>query len=150
MSASLLSLIADLKYFEARKEILKEFRKEVRKPVPAVRDAIRKRARSTLPHSGGLGDWVARLRINVKIKLSGRRAGITLIGGKNSAGGRSDMNAIDRGRVRAPTFGHRGKGQWHTQAVESGFFTRPTEETGLWKEAAEMAVDRALEVIRNG
>jgi hypothetical protein len=150
MSASLLRLIADLKYFEDRKLVLKEFKNEVRKPVPAVRKAIRARAKSILPHSGGLGDWVSRIRINVKFKLSSRSAGITLQGGRNSSGGRSDINAIDRGRVRAPTFGRRGHGQWHTQQVSSGFFTDPVEETQGWTEAAEAAVDKALEVIRHG
>lgn len=150
MSESLLRLIADLKYVEDKKPILKEFKKEVRKPVPAVRSAIRDRARSILPRAGGLGKWVARIRINVKFRLSGRRTGITLTGGQNSAGGRSDTKAIDRGRVRAPTFGHRTKGSWHTQIVNSGFFTDPVEETDVWKGAAEEAVFKALEVLRHG
>lgn len=150
MSASLLRLIADLKYFEDRKLVIKEFKKEVRKPVPAVRKAVRARAKSILPHAGGLGAWVSRLSITVKFKLSGRRTGITLTGGRNSLGARSDMRAIDRGRVRAPTFGHRGRGAWHTQAVHTGFFTDPVEETDAWIGAAEEAIFKATEVIRSG
>lgn len=150
MSESLLRLIADLKYFEDRKLVLKEFKKEVRKPVPAVRKSIRARALDTLPHRGGLGVWVSKISMTVKFKLSGNSARITLKGGRNSSGGRSDIKAIDNGRVRAPTFGRRSKGQWHNQRVPSGFFTEPVEETDAWRGAAEEAIFKASEVIRHG
>jgi hypothetical protein len=150
MSSSLDALIRDLRTFEDRKEVVKQLRTEIRKPVPAVRKAIKARALDILPKAGGLGAWVSKTRMTVQIKLSGRSAGVRLKGGRNSSGGRSDIRAIDRGRVRAPSWGHRGKGAWHTQEVKAGFFTEPTTETKPWRDACVRAVDQALEVIRRG
>jgi hypothetical protein len=148
--SSLQKLILDLKTFEGKKEVLKAFRREVRKPVPAIRKAIRARAKNILPSSGGLGAWVSRIGISVRFKLSGRSTGITLKGGRNSQGGRSDIRAIDAGRVRHPSWGRRGPKQWHNQVVRTGFFTGPVAETDAWREAAIRAVDKATEVIRDG
>ncbi len=150
MSASLQKLIADLKGFSNKKEVLKEFRKEVRKPVPAVRKAIRNRAKAILPALNGLGAWVAKASITVRFKLSGRSTGITLKAGRNSQTGRSDLRRIDAGRVRHPSWGRRGAGQWHNQAVATGFFTKPTTETDAWKQAAVRAVDNAIKSLEGG
>lgn len=150
MAGSLEQLIRDLKTFEARKDVLKEFRREVRKPVPKVRAAIKRRALDILPSRGGLGAWVAATRVTLAVRLSGRRAGITLKGGRNSTGARSDIRRIDAGQVRAPSWGRRTAAAWHTQTVKSGFFTEAATETGEWREAAERAVDTALDVIRRG
>lgn len=149
-SNSLDALIRDLRTFVDRKPVIKELRTEIRKPVPAVRKEIKARALETLPKGGGLAVWVSKVRMTVQIQLSGRSAGVRLKGGRNSAGGRSDIRAIDRGRVRAPSWGHRGKGAWHTQTVKAGFFTEPTVSTPLWREACIRAVDKALDVIRRG
>lgn len=150
MANSLDALIADLKRFDGRKEVVKQLRAEIRKPVPVVRKAIRARALATLPKGGGLNKWVAATRISAQIKLSGRSAGVRLKGGRNSTGGRSDIRSIDRGRLRAPTYGHRGRKAWHTQKVTPGFFTKPTTETDEWRKAALAAVDKALDTIRRG
>jgi hypothetical protein len=150
MAGSLDQLIKDLKTFEAKKQVLTEFRKEVRKPVPAIRKAIRARAIATLPNRGGLGAWVAKSTVSVRFKLSGRSSGITLKGSRKSLRDKSDLRRIDAGRLRAPSWGRRGPGQWHNQAVTPGFFTKPTTETDAWQQAAERAVDKALEVITRG
>lgn len=150
MASSLDALIRDLRKFDGRKEVVKALRKEIRKPVPKVRKAIRKRARTTLPKAGGLNKWVASTRITAQIKLSGRSAGVRLKGGRNSTGARSDIRAIDRGRVRAPTYGKRNPNSWHTVKVTPGFFTTPAAETDEWRKAALKAVDQALDTIRRG
>jgi hypothetical protein len=150
MSNSLDALIRDLKKFENRKEVVKQLRKQIREPVPGVRKAIKRRALDTLPSGGGLNVWVSKVRINVRFKLTGRAAGVRLRGGRNSTGGRSDMRRIDDGRVRAPSWGRRSKGSWHTQTVPSGFFTDPAVETDEWRQACVRAVDEALDVIRHG
>jgi hypothetical protein len=147
---SLDDLIRDLRKFEGRKEVVKQLRKEIRKPVPAVRRVIKRRARTTLPKSGRLNKWAASTRITVKIKLAGRAAGVQLKGGRNSTGGRSDIKRLDKGRLRHPSWGRRGRGQWHTQDVMPGFFTSPATEIDQWRDAALKAVDEALEVIRRG
>lgn len=144
-------LVADLKGFEHRNEIVKALRTELRKPVPAAREKIRAAARALLPARHGLGAWVARSTITASVRVrSAKSAGITLRGGRNSQRKRSDINAIDRGRVRAPSWGHRGPGDWHTQTVPSGFFTDTVQEMATeWRYATIVAVDRATEVLRN-
>ncbi len=143
-------LILDLRKFEARKEVVKELRKEIRKPVPKVRKAIKARALDTLPAGGGLNVWVSKTRITAQIKLSGSAAGVRLRGARKSAKGKSDVSAIDRGRVRHPSWGRRGRGQWHTQLVQPKFFSGPSTETDEWRKACVRALNNATEVIRRG
>jgi hypothetical protein len=143
-------LIRDLRGFDRRREIVKALSKAVRKPVPAVRRAIKARALATLPHRGGLGAWVAASRVTTQVKLTGRSAAIRLKGGRNSSGGRSDIKAIDAGRVRAPSWGKRTPASWHAQRVPAGFFTKPVSEADQWVAAADQAVDAALEQLRRG
>jgi hypothetical protein len=144
-------LVRELRGFDRRGEVIKSMKVGIRKPVPAVRKAIKARAKSTLPRRGGLGAWVAASRVNVEVKLTGRkRVGIRLKGGRNSKGGRSDIAAIDRGRVRAPSWGHRTAASWHSQTVPAGFFTTPAGEATQWRDAVETEVDRAFDTLRRG
>lgn len=147
---TLAELARDLRKFEGKKELTKQLRAEFRKPVPEVRKSIKARALSTLPKRGGLNVWVSKVRVTAQIKMSGRSAGVRLKGGRNSSGGRTDVRAIDRGRVRAPSWGRRGRGAWHTQQVKPGFFTEPAAEAKPWRDACLKAIDNALEVIRRG
>lgn len=147
---SLDDLVRDLRKFEDRKEVTRQLRKEIRQPIPDVRKAIKRRALDILPRRGRLNVWVSKTKVTAKISFAGRAAGVRLKGGRNSQGGRSDMRRIDAGRVRAPNWGRRGKGQWHTQQVPAGYFTDPSTETGQWRDACVKAVDNALEVIRRG
>jgi hypothetical protein len=144
------ALVRDLRGFRARREVLQQLRKRIREPVPAVRRSIRKEALRTLPHRGGLGAWVASTRITVQIRVSARTARVTLKGGHRSRRGATDLRAINRGRVRAPSWGHRGPGAWHTQSVPAGFFTRPAAEAREWRAAIDTAIDQALDTIRRG
>jgi hypothetical protein len=150
VAGSLDQLVRDIRGFEGRREVLKALRARIRKPVPEIRKAIKARALDTLPGRGGLNVWVAAIRIGTTIKLSGRAAGVRLRGGRNSTGGRSDVKRIDRGRVRAPSWGRRTRGSWHTQTVPAGFFTKPAADVGPWRAECVAAVDEALEVIRRG
>lgn len=135
------TLVRSLRGLDA--EVIKELRAELRKPVPVVRNRIKMTARTTLPRSGGLGDWVAGTKITAAVTLAGRAAGIRLRGGRRSTRAQSDIRAIDRGRVRHPSWGRRGRGQWHTQMVTPGFFTRTAAESPEWDTAIRAAVDRA-------
>lgn len=142
--------LRELRAFTDRKIVVKELRSGIRKPFPAVRAKIRAKAQAILPSGGGLGTWVARARIGLSVKVTGTRVRVTVRGGRNSAGGRSDLKAIDRGRVRHPAWGRRGKGDWHTQPVQEGFFTDTVAEAGEWRAAAVESFDRALDHIRRG
>lgn len=134
-----------LKTTNDRKVILKQMRKDIRQPVPAVRKSIKARALSSMPKGGGLNKWVAATRITAQVKVSSRAITVKLKGGRNSRGGRSDIKAIDRGRLRAPTWGHK---PWHTQAVPSGFFSEPAEDSRAeWIAVVDQAVDTAIAQI---
>lgn len=139
------TLVASLRAFDRGDALLKSVRKELREPVPVVRRRIKGQALAILPHRGGLGAWVAGTRITAKVTLGGKRVTVVLRGGRNSRRGRTDVRAIDRGRVRHPFWGRRGRGQWGTQTVPDGFFTKTAAEAPEWGPA----IDRAI-VAANG
>jgi hypothetical protein len=140
---------AQIRAFDDRREIVKAMRKAMREPLPTIRTAIRARAISTMPAGGGLNRWVAASRINATVKIDSRRVQVRLKGGRNSRGGRSDMAAIDRGRVRAPSWGHRTKASWHTVEVTPGYFRAPAADAaGLVNASIDRAVDGALDQLR--
>lgn len=150
MAVSIEQFIAELKAFDGRKEVVKQVRTDIRAMLPEIRKAVKANALATLPKRGGLNRWVAAIRITSSLSVSGRRVRLVVKGGRNSSGGRSDVDAIDRGRVRAPSWGRRGKGAWHNQTVEPGFFTKPVTDEGRLRAAADQAFDKALEQIRRG
>lgn len=136
-----------LRDFDDRSAVVKHLRDEMRKPVPEVRRAIKRRAVDTLPHRGGLGVWVSQTKITASVVLRGRTAGVKLRGGRRSKGGVTDTRAIDRGRLRHPSWGRRTRGQWFTQSVPPGFFTKPAAEATGWPDAINAAALKALEEI---
>jgi hypothetical protein len=150
MATSFDELVRELKGFNQRREVIKAASKGMRAAVKPARKAIKRAAKDTLPKGGKLNLWVSRISILAQVRLSGRRAGVKLKGGRNSTGGRSDINAIDRGRVRAPSWGRRTKGSWHTVTVTPGFFTKTAAELPDWREQIDAEVDKALDQIRRG
>ena len=142
-------LARDLKGFDDRREILKAFRKTLREPLPELRIAIRASAVANLPSGHGLGEWVAKASITSSARVTtGRSAGISIKGGRNSSRHRSDLRRIDAGRVRAPSWGRRGKDDWHTQTVTVGFFSKPVKEySERFGRAADAAIAQALGVL---
>lgn len=73
-----------------------------------------------------------------KRKTSKRKHASTLFGI-----GLADLNAINRGKVKAPTFGHR---PWHLQTVKPGFFDDVMK--GPVAEAAQRGCLDAIAAIR--
>lgn len=147
-SASIEAFARELRAFNGRQEIIKQLRQEFRKPLPEVRKRIKSRAISTLPKRGGLNRWAASTRVTAKITVTGRAVKVKVRGGRKSIAGEADISALDRGRVRHPSWGRRFRGQWHVQRVSEGFFTVPVVESPEWRAACLAAVDRALETIR--
>jgi hypothetical protein len=145
MADSISKLARDLRGFNANAEIVKALRKEINKPVPEVRRKIRASAMAILPAGGGLNAWVAAGRVSSIVKVSFRTVTVELRGGRNSINKKkSDFDAIDRGRVRHPSWGRRWEGQWHNQLVEPKFFSGPAGEESQWAKAIDAAVDSAL------
>jgi hypothetical protein len=140
---------AQIKAFDDRRALVKAMRGAIRRPLPEIRRAIKDKARSSMPHRGGLNVWVAGIRVNAAVQVNSRRVRMRVRGGRNSAGSRSDIKAIDRGRVRAPAWGRRGEGDWHTQSVPPGFFTFPARDhADDVLRAIDEAVDIALDQLR--
>jgi hypothetical protein len=139
------TLVASLRAYDRGDVLLKAVRAELREPVPVVRRRIKGAAIELLPHAGGLGAWVAGTKITAKVTLGGKRVIVLLTGGRNSRRSRSDIRAIDRGRVRHPFWGRRGRGQWGTQSVPEGFFTKTAANAPEWGPA----IDRAI-AVANG
>lgn len=150
MAVSAEQFAAELRAFDGRRQVVKALRRALgRAARPAVK-ATRAYATAVLPHSGGLGAWVADARIGWKIGYTGRTAGVRLRGGRRSLADRSDLKGIDAGKVRHPTYGNRGRGMWHGEAVTSGWWTTPLTETPEWSQQADSEVDKALDDIRRG
>jgi hypothetical protein len=149
---SLSSLVRDLKNFEAKKPVIKEFRQNVRKPLPGIRKAVKAQAMAILPKSGGLNAWVAKSTVSLVLKMrSATSAQIKLKAARKSQKNKSDLNRIDKGRVRAPSWGKRTAASWHTQSVSPGFFTEPAKDSkDEFIKVAQDAIDTATERIRNG
>lgn len=140
---------AELKVFEDRREVVKAMRRSIRQPVPSIRDAIKAKAVAILPSRGGLGEWVAELDIKSAIAVSARMVRLKLRGTRQSLRQPTDLKAIDRGRVRAPSWGRRKPPDWHLQMVPSGFFTdTAAEQADRVRDAITGAVDSAFDQLR--
>lgn len=151
MAVDVATFVRELRAFDDRRAVVKAMRRAITKPVPAVRRRIRDYAVDILPHRGGLGAWAAAASIAASIRYaSARSAGVKLKGSRKSARDKSDLDRLDRGTVRAPSWGHRSAASWHTQAVTPGWFTRPATESTEWFTAVDQAVDQAFDAIRRG
>jgi hypothetical protein len=146
-------LVRELRTFRERREITNATVRGIRAATKPARQAIKRAAKETLPKHGGrngLNLWVSKISVLAQVRLSGRKAGVKLKGGRDSLGGRSDIAAVDRGRVRAPSWGHRTRASWHTVSVTPGFFTKTAAELPDWREDVDHEVDKALETLRRG
>jgi hypothetical protein len=141
----------DLRRFSGGKQMSKLLRKRLREPVPAVRRAIKRRALATMPRSGGLNRRIAAVKITARISFTGRGAGVLLRGSQDSARGKADLRRLDdAGRIRHPSWGRRGKGQWHTQIVPARWFTGEAAEYAAWRDAIDAAVADACKEMAGG
>ena len=150
MAVSLLEFAAELRSFDERRVVVKRLATDLRKLLPPATKAVKQRARDILPSGGGLNEWVAAARVTLRIKASGRTVRAIVKGTRNSAKGQSDLDAIDRGRARHPSWGRRGVGQWHNESVPSGWFTDALSEWDELRSQADAAFDTALDEIRRG
>jgi hypothetical protein len=131
--------------------IVNEMAKEIRRAARPIRPTVKARAVATLPHSGGLGEWVARAGFRVSVKRGPRSAGVSIVGSRKSMRKRTDLAKIDAGSVRAPSWGHRTRASWHTQVVPAGFFTHAVEEhVDDFRDAIVVAVEHAKDKVGLG
>lgn len=139
--------VRELRSFDGRRTVVQTLRRRLRGNTRAQVAATRAAYRARLPQRGGLNEWAARSSVTLKIGYAGRSAGIRVRGSRSSGSGKADLSGLDRGRVRAPSWGRKGAGQWHTQAVPARIFT-DSVDVDLWLPTIDAALDEALGVIR--
>lgn len=106
----------------AHGEAFRGVRKAMVRETLDLRKRIRGAALGTLPHKGGLNKWAA---VMPTLIARDYHNGVTVT--IRMQRGHHDFKALDKGRIRHPLFGKRGKGDWFTQTFPSGFFTNETE-----------------------
>lgn len=119
-------LARDLKA-AGEKDLTKELRKSLQRTIRPLKAAAREGALEALPASGGLAAEVAASGFTGRVSLLGKNPRV-LIEGKgrqNKHGQRHDLRAMDRGRLRHPLYGRRGR--WYTQLVRPGWFSLTLE-----------------------
>lgn len=147
--ATVQQLARALSGYADRGQIIRDLAADLDAVIPDVEEGIQDRAVEILPAAGGLGRWTAKLRLRSSIRLGARRARVTIIGHRQSIGGPADIAAIDRGRVRHPTFGRRGAADWHVQLVAPGFMSK-SEQAPVWAATAQASIDRSFRRVTGG
>lgn len=99
------------------KALRSELYRAINRATKPLKAAVRKSAMDRLPRGGGLNKRVARSKIVTKRRMTGKNAGVRIVGASGY-----DIGSINRGRVRHLTYGHL---PWHDQAVAPGFWTEP-------------------------
>ena len=83
---------------------------------PAI-EATREAARSTLPKSGGLNEYIAAEKIKVSTRMTGPRVGVRIVA-------QSGQWNIDQSEVRHPVFGHSNRPWTTTKIATPGWFEK--------------------------
>lgn len=83
-----------------------------------------------LPESGGLADWLRQAKPS--LSMTQTRVAIKLTGLKGSRTQKtSDLNAINRGRLRHPVYAQPGrKAGWANQPVQAGTYDAAIDTHG--------------------
>lgn len=121
-----------------RKDLNSALTKRINTSVKPARQAFKKSALSRLPRRGGLNVRVAK----TKYRTAKKKNGVRLV-----ATGQDELDLLDSGTVRHPTFGHK---PWVAQSVRPGVFSDP------WKALAPSiraevgkAIDDTIKEIRD-
>jgi hypothetical protein len=101
------------------KALRSEFYKGISRAAKPLIADVRASFRDRLPKRGGLAERVAKSKISAKRRMSGRSAGVRIVGTNNY-----DLGSINRGRVRHLVYGHK---PWINQKVQSNTWTDPLE-----------------------
>lgn len=117
------------------KQLKKDLTRALREAAkPMVADA-RQAAKERLPHRGGLADRVARSRITVRVRTSGRQVGVRIVanGPKDQGGVPVNIRALNAGKFRHPVYARgadREKWAWVEQDIRPGWFDEPLTRRG--------------------
>lgn len=113
---SLAAVAKDLKKAgSAQRGLKNELQRALRKAGEPLKIGAKEVAIEQLPHSGGLGEYVATAsRFAVRTRLS-RNPSVRIVGTNKSV----DLDSLNRGRVRHLTFGHR---PWKDFGIQPRWF----------------------------
>ncbi len=114
----------------ADRKVASGLRRRVRDAAKPLGDAIAKDGPEGLPSSGGLADWLRQAKPG--LSMTQTRMAIKLTGAKGSRTGKtSDLNAINRGRLRHPVYAQPGrKAGWANQPVQAGTYDAAIDTHG--------------------
>lgn len=98
------------------KGLRKELYRGLNRAAKPVKKAGRDAARRQLPQRGGLALKISKTRMTSRTRAVGRNAGVRIV-----AAGGLDMNALDRGRLKHPVWGHRDR--WVLQDIRAHVLT---------------------------
>ena len=112
----------------ADRKVASGLRRRVRDAAKPLGDAIAKDGPEGLPSSGGLADWLRQAKPG--LSMTQTRMAIKLTGLKGSRTQKtSDLNAINRGRLRHPVYAVDGrKAGWVNQPVQAGTYDAAIEK----------------------
>jgi hypothetical protein len=122
----------------ASRDLRSELYRAINRATLPAKEDVRGSAYWRLPKSGGLNRRVAESKIVTKRRMSGKNAGVRIVGTSGY-----DIGSINRGRVRHLTFGHL---PWRDQAVTPGFWTDPLKAIAP---QVRREIDEAVKRIAN-
>jgi hypothetical protein len=121
------------------KDMRRELYRGLQRATKPLKVAAKESAGQVLPTRGGLADRVQRARYNTKSRAGNNPS--VRIEAKDAKGRAVDLEALDRGTVRHPTYGRK---PWVNQRVTPGWFTQPMQDG-----ATEVRVEivRAIDAV---
>jgi len=146
------TLAAELKV--ANRALRNRMLKGLRAAAAPAKTVIPEHERAVLPHSGGLGEWVASAEVKIRTSTTGRGAGVRVTQGRNSKGGRRGVSrsnlrlAEQQGLIRHQNRGGPGfsidrrdePGGWSSTPIQADWFTEAAESLGPGAEVAMRTV----------
>lgn len=120
------------------KELSKELYAGLNRATKPMRANAKKSAENNLPRAGGLNKRVARARLSTR-RRGGKNPGVKIV-----AKGMDQLALMDKGTVRHPVYGNRGR--WVNQPIPDaeGWFTKPMEDG---KPEAQREIVKALDAV---
>lgn len=120
------------------KELSKELYAGLNRATKPMRANAKKSAENNLPRAGGLNKRVARARFSTR-RRGGKNPGVKIV-----AKGMDQLALMDKGTVRHPVYGNRGR--WVNQPIPDaeGWFTKPMEDG---KPEAQREIVKALDAV---
>lgn len=107
------------------KEITKELYSGLNRAVKPVKDDIKRAMPDHLPDRYA-AELARSLRVQTRRRTGRRNPALYIVGkAKTKRGAERDLASLNRGRLRHPLFGMRGRGHWFDQRVRPDWWDHP-------------------------